>query len=474
MKRILFIADTLSNGGGAEALLSSYVNELNKKDYHICIQEVMQYDVKNEKIDSAVKLKRIPFFYYSKYKHVFSFLNKVNYFLLMNKPAILKDVFNLTDFDYVIAWNYQLPSFMLNAFECCCTIGWFHGPIEDLMLTRENMLRSERLKYLNKKQLESWTKAQSIITISNKSYASLKTVFPSLKEKCKIIPNGIDIQNIIDKSKQSTEVILSKKNKHLCCCGRFDENKNFSLAIQALSIIKKKYAHVDLILIGTGKLQEHYIAEARNVGVFDSVVFTGYLPNPFPVIMQCDIFCLTSFSEGFPLVTIEAMVLGKPFITTKVAGASEELCNNEKCGLIADRTAESYAEKVLSLLNDRNLYTAMSLACSIHARNFSIAHAINKLDSHLSNEVCNIPHESLKKRQKHSKQLCSTVKNIFKYILYALFFFDLNWIKENIEKKKNICLCYTALYILSLFLLPIKLTYVFVYLIQVRRMKCSK
>ena len=54
MKSILFITYTHSNGGGAESLLTTYVNELCKKDYKITIFEIERFYQKKEPIDKKV------------------------------------------------------------------------------------------------------------------------------------------------------------------------------------------------------------------------------------------------------------------------------------------------------------------------------------------------------------------------------------------------------------------------------------
>jgi hypothetical protein len=55
--------------------------------------------------------------------------------------------------------------------------------------------------------------------------------------------------------------------------------------------------------------------------------------------------CVVEISGRICIVCLEAMALGKPFVTTPVAGASEELANNQTRGLVAgwdvDRNSHS-------------------------------------------------------------------------------------------------------------------------------------
>jgi glycosyltransferase involved in cell wall biosynthesis len=75
-------------------------------------------------------------------------------------------------------------------------------------------------------------------------------------------------------------------------------------------------------------------------GLSDHVKLTGWLPLRSPGLFaaydQADIFCLPSFSEGLPLVLIEAMARGVAVIATNVGGTSE-LVTHDQTGLLIPR-----------------------------------------------------------------------------------------------------------------------------------------
>ena len=54
--KLLFITYTHSNGGGAEKVLTTFVNNLDSTKYDISIFEIVQYNVKREPINSNIKL----------------------------------------------------------------------------------------------------------------------------------------------------------------------------------------------------------------------------------------------------------------------------------------------------------------------------------------------------------------------------------------------------------------------------------
>ena len=114
-------------------------------------------------------------------------------------------------------------------------------------------------------------------------------------------------------------------------------------------------------------------------GLEDMVKMKGYIKNPYDFYRECNVFCLTSKAEGFPTTIVEAMYFGKPFITTPVAG-SEELSCDGACGLIAN-TVESYANAIIKILTDSEIYSSMSERCSKEILNYSLSKQIESIET---------------------------------------------------------------------------------------------
>lgn len=455
MKSILFISYTMSNGGGAERLLASYANSIDSSKYSVCIQEIERFNVKKEALNPNVKLKKIPF--YSSKKSIFFPMRICNHYFLSKNPAVLKSVFNLDGFDCVVSWNYQLPSFMLPAFKKSYKIAWFHGDIYDLELTEKNKNANNNLEKNNKLQKDTWSCADSIVTISLNSYKSLKKVFPDFLSKAFIINGGCSFKTVKEKSNENTNFILDKKYKYLVCAGRIDKNKNFELAIRSLYEIRKTRSDIKLVIIGAGELENDYKQLCLELNLADHVLFAGYLENPFPLIKQCNVFCLTSYSEGFPMVILEAMSLGIPFVTTKVSGASEELYNNGKCGVISDWTVEDYSQKILKLIDDKPFYYSLKKNCLEHCENYTVENALDKLYEIMEKST-------YEKNDKTERKLFNTIAHKISYFLFALLGINFSFLKDT---KKLIV--YVFLHLLSLCFLPLKAVYILVYMILAGR-----
>lgn len=371
--KLLFITYTHSNGGGAEKVLTTLVNNLDPEKYDISIFEIVKYDVKCEPVNSNIKL--LPSLYHCNDR---DYKVKILDYILEQKPEIIRSRLNLDVFDIIISWNYQLPSFMLPAFPDKKTIAWFHGAIDDLDISDNSTAVKSRYDL----QKKAWSFADKVITISHKSLQSLKTVFPEYMHKAQIIHNAFDVKNSKIKATERIEDIY--ENCYLpiiVCAGRLDKNKNFSLLVKTVAKLKTENIQCVLFIIGEGSERESLIRLAAESGITDSVFFLGYKQNPLPYISLAQLLCVSSLAEGFPTVVLESMALGKPFVTTPVAGASEEMADGGKCGLVADWDINDYAEKIKMLLTDKTFYDRMSENCIKKIKEFSVENTVLQFDN---------------------------------------------------------------------------------------------
>ena len=368
--RLLFITYTHSNGGGAEKVLTTLVNNLDPVKYDISIFEIVRYNVKTEPINANITLLP-PLYCYNDRDYKIKVLD----YILEQKPEIIRALNNFDVYDVIVTWNYQLPSFMLPAFSDKKTISWFHTDIYDLY----PQCMSVSDKYKLELQEMVWQCVDRIVTISNKSLKSLKEIFPQYLNKTKIIYNAFDMENA--KMQASKEIDMGYSYPVLVCIGRLEARKNFSLVIKAVAKLRNEHIGCSLLIIGDGEEKESLVRLASESGITDSVFFLGYKQNPLPYIGRSQLLCVSSIAEGFPTVVLEAMALGKPFVTTPVAGASEELADNGQCGLVADWNGDDYVEKIKVLLTDKALYNRMSENCIKKIKEFSLENTVLQFDN---------------------------------------------------------------------------------------------
>lgn len=109
------------------------------------------------------------------------------------------------------------------------------------------------------------------------------------------------------------------------CIGRLCEQKGQLLLLDAVRLLKEKGRQFHLVLAGDGEMRpilEKYIAQ---YGLQDMVSITGWISSDQvrQELLASKVMVLPSFSEGLPVVVMEAMALGRPVLTTSIAGIPE-------------------------------------------------------------------------------------------------------------------------------------------------------
>lgn len=120
--------------------------------------------------------------------------------------------------------------------------------------------------------------------------------------------------------------------------GLLTQRKGFHVLLEAVGILVNELntRTFEVFLIGEGEEKESLMKLVNKYNIHEQIRFLGYNPKPLEEVSQFDVFILPSIrNEDFPYVILEAMVLGKPIIGTRVAGIPEQI-ENEVTGLLVE------------------------------------------------------------------------------------------------------------------------------------------
>ncbi len=111
----------------------------------------------------------------------------------------------------------------------------------------------------------------------------------------------------------------------LVCVGRLCEQKGHLILVRAAARLMEEGADFELVLCGDGELRTDVEDLARRLGVLDRIRITGWIGNEEvrDEILAGRAMVLPSFAEGLPVVIMEALALGRPVISTYIAGIPE-------------------------------------------------------------------------------------------------------------------------------------------------------
>jgi len=109
------------------------------------------------------------------------------------------------------------------------------------------------------------------------------------------------------------------------CVGRFVSVKAHLVLVGAVRLLRQKGIHCEVVLVGDGPLRRLIEDAVQNAQLERQVIFVGWGTGDRvkAEILNARALILPSFSENMPVVIMEAMALGRPVISTYVAGIPE-------------------------------------------------------------------------------------------------------------------------------------------------------
>jgi glycosyltransferase involved in cell wall biosynthesis len=138
----------------------------------------------------------------------------------------------------------------------------------------------------------------------------------------------------------------------LVCVGRLCEQKGQLLLVEAAGRLAKEGLDFKLVLVGDGPLRSEIEEMIAQLGIEDKIEITGWASNSEVQqhILASRAMVLPSFAEGLPVVIMEALALGRPVISTYVAGIPE-LVEPGVCGwLVSAGSVEALTNKMRTAL----------------------------------------------------------------------------------------------------------------------------
>lgn len=195
---------------------------------------------------------------------------------------------------------------------------------------------------------EKIRRAQLVVAVSSFGRSQLfRLVDASCWKKIHVVHCGID-----EAFAAPTRVELPMAGR-LVCVGRLCDEKGQLLLVEAAAILAREGRAFELVLVGDGKhrpLLEDLIARH---GLAGHVRITGWATGDQvrEEMLAARGVVLPSFAEGLPVVLMEAMALGRPVLTTYVAGIPELVIDGDTGWLFPAGSVEDLAAAMRACLD---------------------------------------------------------------------------------------------------------------------------
>jgi colanic acid/amylovoran biosynthesis glycosyltransferase len=129
---------------------------------------------------------------------------------------------------------------------------------------------------------------------------------------------------------------IDPESRQLVCVGRLSAQKGQLLLVDAFADAIEAGVDATLVLAGDGELRPEIEALASRRGIADRVRITGWISGDHVrrEIIASRALVLPSFAEGLPMVIMEAFALGRPVLSTYIAGIPELVIDKHNGWLI--------------------------------------------------------------------------------------------------------------------------------------------
>ena len=181
--------------------------------------------------------------------------------------------------------------------------------------------------------------------------------FPEFENQISVIYDIMDKDFILKMANMKSDVKkdMQKAKYELLTIGRLDPNKGYDLAIEAAKILKERQIDFCWYVLGKGEEYDKINEAIKYNNLEKNFILLGVRSNPYPYILQSDIYIQTSRFEGFGLAIAEARMLNIPVISTNFEAVYHQTVH-EQNGLITDMDGKDIADAIIKLVNDHELY----------------------------------------------------------------------------------------------------------------------
>ena len=222
-------------------------------------------------------------------------------------------------------------------------IGWEHNHYHDNYRYARNVIRS--VYYLDYFVLVS---------------ASLKNFYEShlTTSNCQCVY----IPNIIDKIPKK---VSSLETKRIVSVGRLSPEKGYMDLLKVFSVIANKYPTWHLDIIGDGVEKERLEKFINNHELNERVTLHGFQNKDYidKILHDSSIYVMTSYTESFGIVLLEAMSHGLPCIAFDSAEGARDLIDSGMNGyLIKNRSYVAMIKKIEDLMGSRETRKRVGMA----------------------------------------------------------------------------------------------------------------
>lgn len=175
----------------------------------------------------------------------------------------------------------------------------------------------------------------------------LEKVFARRNISTRIVPNIINLKIFYPNNHRQSHPL------HLLVARNLEPIYDIATALKAFGFIKKKYPYAKLNVAGSGSLRLDLEQLSKQLGIAESVTFTGRLDNKemAEIYRNTDLLLNSSLADNMPISLLEALACGVPVVSTNVGGIPYLVEDGRTALLVDPGNAEAMAMAATQILD---------------------------------------------------------------------------------------------------------------------------
>jgi glycosyltransferase involved in cell wall biosynthesis len=238
---------------------------------------------------------------------------------------------------------------------------------------------------LDRRQRFLWPLVTRFVALadSHKRYLSEQEDVP--QEKIAVISNGVDVKRIRKLDSVSRQELGIPETAFVVGnIAVLRPEKGHEILLRAAQQVLASADDVYFLVVGGGSEERRLLGKATELGIDERFRFLGFKEDAPRYISSFDVAVISSFPtvETYPLFALEAMVLGRPVISTDVGSVRDILDEGENGLIIQPGDVDQLAGAILRCYADRELVAAMGKSASEKAeREFAISKTVAQTEA---------------------------------------------------------------------------------------------
>lgn len=223
-----------------------------------------------------------------------------------------------------------------------------HGKNKAYKIGWEHNHHHQDMVYADK-VVNSCKNLDSLVLVSDSLRSFYKKKMKERKYKCKCV----FIPNMLDEIPKTTSKLTEKR---MISVGRLSKEKGYVDLIEIFKKFHEKNSDWHLDIVGDGPERNKVVDRIYQYQLTDVITVHGYLKKKEinALLKKSSLYLMTSYTESFGIVLIEAMSYGVPCLAFTSAEGANDLIQNDKNGyLIENRDFDSMINKMEKLINNK-------------------------------------------------------------------------------------------------------------------------